>query len=110
MEKEQEEYRQKWACVEMKHRQNLNREHAFTAVCGYFKLMKCLMFSVQEQLMENLERLILQSKKDATVTGLMQDSLNEIQSTVTRLNELETASKSVVNESMELFEKEWVGI
>lgn len=60
--------------------------------------------------MANLERLVAQSEKDATVTNLIQDSLNDIQSSASRFHELEKVNHRVINESKELLEMELVSI
>lgn len=67
-------------------------------------------FTVQEQLMENLERLMAHSQDDVMLTNLMQDGLNEIQSTVARFHEFEEANDRTVNEFKETLEKELVSV
>lgn len=64
------------------------------------------MFTVQEQLMESLDRLMARLENDTMLTNRMEDSLNEIQSTVSRFHEFGETNHCAINQSKEKFEKE----
>lgn len=97
----------------MKQRRNLNRMYiicSITRVCLITKI-KCLtkyfhlLFTVQEQLMESLERLMVQSENDAMMADLMQERMNGIQSTVAQYHRFEEENDRATVESKEQLEK-----